>query len=231
MKSIALCGLKGQGLFLLCDDEDFALLSQYKWYLCNGYARTVVHRKGSGGKLTADSAARQLQLAAHRLVHPSPTGYTTDHRNRDRLDCRRGNLRTVTNSVNSQNATRSRPRSGYWGVVRDAANSWAASYCKVRLGNFATAQLAALARDAEVRSLRHVDVDLNFPEVVEYPKVTRNALRVLGPRTSSVSGVSFSKTRVAREKWRAVRRKHHIGWFLTETQAVAALRKYDNENP
>lgn len=231
MKSISLHGSKGEGMSLLCDDEDYPLLSSYKWYVSHGYAATVVHLAGAGGKSRTVSANRQKTLHAHLLVHPSPYGFITDHKNRNRLDCTRGNLRSVTHRHSVQNRTMKLPMSGFWGVLQESTNCFSAKYDRAKLGCYRTAEYAALARDREVRRKCHEDVDLNFPDIRVYPDdLVPQPPRTLHSRSSTVVGVSYSHTRKAREKWRAVKSGNHIGWFLTEVQAIDVIQEFENAN-
>lgn len=70
---------------IFVSNKDFEWLSQYKWHLNNGYA----HNKKLG--------------YMHRLIAQTPAGYVTDHKNLNRLDNRRENLRTATRSQNAAN--------------------------------------------------------------------------------------------------------------------------------
>ena len=82
--------LKGSELVALVDDEDFERASKYSWYLTDlGY---VV---GGSGE------ARRVML--HRFVMNAPKGTELDHINRNKLDCRKENLRFCTRSENCRN--------------------------------------------------------------------------------------------------------------------------------
>lgn len=95
MKKIPLAGGKG---YALVDDEDYELLSRFKWSLtAKGYAITSVRM--------------------HRLVMGAPHGMEVDHRNGERLDNQKGNLRICTAEQNSQNKKKYQGcKSGYKGV-------------------------------------------------------------------------------------------------------------------
>jgi hypothetical protein len=114
MKKIALSGHLGKGLYTIVDDGDYQHLAKWKWFV--GY-RGYVYRSGSEGGL-------KRNISMHRLIAATPRGSLTDHRNRNKLDNRRSNLRTSTNSLNQAN---SRPQdntqSGYKGVSWDKANA------------------------------------------------------------------------------------------------------------
>lgn len=86
---IPLSGKRGAGKFMLVDVEDVPKLAGIRWHLTdNGYA---VNR------------TRGTNIRAHRLIMNTPKGMDTDHRNRDRLDNRKSNLRVCTRSENLQN--------------------------------------------------------------------------------------------------------------------------------
>lgn len=62
----------------------------------------AVNFAGAGYPIVrAKELKRQVYL--HRLVNDTPKGCHTDHINRNKLDCRRANLRTVTRSQNQWN--------------------------------------------------------------------------------------------------------------------------------
>ena len=71
---------------------------------------------GSDGYVQAYQNHRQTYL--HRCIVAARPGAHVDHKNGDRLDCRRANLRECSHSTNLHNMhTRSRARLGYYGVV------------------------------------------------------------------------------------------------------------------
>ena len=79
-----------KGMVALVDDEDFGYLSRWRWkYHKDGYA---VRGSTGGGN-----------VYMHRVINKTPQSLLTDHINRDGLDNRRCNLRTVNHSQNSFN--------------------------------------------------------------------------------------------------------------------------------
>jgi HNH endonuclease len=78
------------GSIALVDDADFEHVKDLHWYksaygyavLCNG---VTLHRK---------------------LIGQPPKGFVTDHKNEDKLDCRRNNLRFVTRKLNNLNCSK-----------------------------------------------------------------------------------------------------------------------------
>lgn len=92
-----------QDKFAMVDDEDFSILSKYKWhYISSGYAATRVNYK---------------VILMHRLILRAKKGEMCDHKNRNGLDNRRENLRKCTKSQNAMNySARSDSQTGYRGV-------------------------------------------------------------------------------------------------------------------
>ena len=84
MKRIPLSRGKG---FALVDDEDYELLSQYRWRMTGG-----------------GYAIRTETVYMHKLLLP---GKVTDHANGNRLDNRRRNLRRATYGDNACNRAKS----------------------------------------------------------------------------------------------------------------------------
>jgi len=83
--------LRGQAA--LIDDEDLLKIAGYRWLLsAKGY---VVAMLGPRNKRKA--------VWLHRLVAGTPNGFDTDHRNRNKLDCRKQNLRPATRRQNTGN--------------------------------------------------------------------------------------------------------------------------------
>lgn len=96
----------------LVDDEDFEWLSQWAWQLhAEGYVQRVQRRAG-----------RRILVLMHRLLMGLPAAQV-DHKNGDRLDNQRHNLRVTTPSGNQQNArlsivAGSGHRNVYWREAR-----------------------------------------------------------------------------------------------------------------
>jgi len=149
MKLILLRGKYGEGKFLKVSDEDFDFVSSLKIHVSNkGYAKTYFHGK-------------------HVSVHTLLVGGRVDHRNRDRLDDTRENLRPATIRQNNANVA-PRAKSGFKGVIKDpTCNSYEALISvdgkMVHLGNFRTKEMAALAYDLWAVDLHGQYAKTNFP--------------------------------------------------------------------
>lgn len=98
-----------KGKEAIVDDEDYDFLSQWKWCYHNGYAKR--NKEKIDGK-------RMGHIFMHRLINKTPDGFDTDHINRNKLDNRKENLRTVTRGQNEINKNiRKDNTSGVKGVV------------------------------------------------------------------------------------------------------------------
>jgi hypothetical protein len=114
--------------YALVDDEDADRVNSYRWYVgTKGYILAYLGQ-------AEDS--RPIFAKLHRFVldlHPGDLG--VDHRNRDKLDNRKENLRLATQTQNRQNLSRfsAHARSGYRNVYWvSAKQAWRGS---LRLGS------------------------------------------------------------------------------------------------
>lgn len=125
-----------QGKYTVVDEEDYDRISKHKWYFdsSNGYARN-----GGLGYL-------------HRFILQPPKGKYVDHKDKDKLNNRRSNLRVCTNAENIRNSSvRVNNTSGATGVWwRSDRNRWVAEikldYKKITIGRYKTKEEAVEAR-------------------------------------------------------------------------------------
>jgi len=144
-KEIAL--VNGHGVALV-DEEDYEELNQHRWY----FQKT---KKGDGYAIRSRAG---VTLSMHRVIMQFPAGLV-DHRNGNKLDNRRENLRVATYSLNAFNLQRAgaKSRSGAVGVTWDTDHSqWRAKIRKngrlFHLGYFDGIGDAVVARrDAEMK--------------------------------------------------------------------------------
>lgn len=127
-----------KGYFAQIDDEDFELVSRYSWYFNDGYALT--YHKGK-------------RIRMHRLILKTPKHSKTDHKDRNRLNNQKSNLRICTTQQNNRNITMRRDNtSGYKGVFLDKSTGHWKPVVYVNgkpktCGQFKDKHHAALARD------------------------------------------------------------------------------------
>lgn len=100
------------GDYAIVDPDNFHYLSQWAWSIqAMGYAERKYYDKKS---------KKTIHIMMHRVINGTPDELVTDHINRIKLDNRRCNLRSVTQSQNNYNRPLSKLNtSGYCGVFWD----------------------------------------------------------------------------------------------------------------
>lgn len=147
MKKIALSSER----FAFVDDEDFERLNVFRWMQdARGYAVRIEYVGRVHGKLKLKRV-----LMHHAILGKPSKGLETDHRDGDRLNNQRTNLRFATRSQNQANAKPRENRSGFKGVTRHASGKWHARI-RVRqrlisLGTFVEAESAAEAYNSAAK--------------------------------------------------------------------------------
>lgn len=140
----------------LVDAEDFERVSRLTWGLRdNGYAQ-------SGTEV----AGKNVRLLLHRLVffgYP-PTGPMIQHINRNRLDCRKANLRICTRTQNQATSRRTfRSKSSRFRGVCRCRDRWKAAISGQAVGYFRSEEEAAHAYDKAAAERFGEFATLNFP--------------------------------------------------------------------
>ena len=139
-----------QGKVALVDDEDYEkIISMGNWLF-------ISNRKGSG--YAAKNRCRQDKriglpsvILMHREIVNAPIGVEVDHKDRDKLNNTKNNLRLATSSQQKQNmGIRRDNTSGYRGVYWDCSrNKWGVDIIlenkKIHIGRFDDKNDAALA--------------------------------------------------------------------------------------
>ena len=211
-RKIYLSGKAGQGRFTIVDDEDFDFLSQDKWCYHCGYAIRALR--------LAESVTR-----CYVLMHTEITGYArADHKNRNKLDNRKENLREVTDKENNRNKAKRDGSTDYIGVSLTKKGLFCAKVENTFYGHYLDGKTAALVVD-EVKRRKWAGsiFDENLPNERlpdDFQIVNLDFSRKLAEKQSSVTGVSWNS---ARARWRA--RVHDIcRTFKTEQEAIDFLR-------
>lgn len=140
-----------QGKVALVNDEDFEMLSHFKW--CAVKWRHVYYAKARIGK--------NAWTTMHRFLMNAKKGEIVDHINRNGLDNRRENLRITSYAINRLNSKlSSNNTSGFKGVYYSKPNKkwWAALGSRIDgkltmkcLGTFSTPEEASAAYQKAVR--------------------------------------------------------------------------------
>ncbi len=124
--TISLGGINGANKFAIIDEEDYKIVGNYKWYLSDqGYALSTIKGKN---------------IRMHKLIMNTPSDMVTDHKNHNRLDNRRINLRIVTQKENARN------RGNSMGYCYDKSRGkWLVTYKGKYFGRYNTEEEAKKA--------------------------------------------------------------------------------------
>lgn len=132
----------------IVDDSDFKFLNQFYWHENKikgkqGYVRRAVYNSSN-------------HKTSHRYMHHDIFGCkNVDHKNGNRFDNRKGNLRRATKIQNGQNQRlKTNNTSGFKGVHRVSRTGKFVAYIRVNkkrkhLGTFSKCKDAASAYDSE----------------------------------------------------------------------------------
>ena len=155
----------GARVHALCSPEDFDRLSGKYWQLgTDGYPRRQ-RRKEDGPNAPGRIAMHREVVGLHRVKGKAGVR-EVDHKNRNRLDCRRDNLRICNRGLNSTNLA-GRGKSRFLGVsYHFPASLWRGYVSKdgkqTSAGYFKSEEAAARARDRLAVKLYGADATLNF---------------------------------------------------------------------
>jgi hypothetical protein len=148
-----------RGKSAMVDDEDFEYLSQWKWFCSSGgYA---VRSVWANGKVQA--------IYMHREIVGAGSGQVVDHKDGNRVNNQRSNLRGCTSLNNNANRKKSKGKSSqYKGVSYFALSPhhWMTRIKKknkqVFIGYFENERHAALAYDLWAKDLHGEYARLNI---------------------------------------------------------------------
>ena len=97
MKEITL----SSGAIVLIDEEDYHIVSKYKWYEIKAVRKGKYYTSYAIGK--DGTTNKRKTITMHRLIMGFPEDLFIDHINHNGLDNRKENLRVVTASENQKN--------------------------------------------------------------------------------------------------------------------------------
>lgn len=178
----------GERVCLQVDRSMLAQLAEHRWY---------VTKQHYAYRIATVDGRRQHIMLHHEVWGGAPDAeHVIDHRNRDRLDCRRSNLRMIRRSPSQWNQGKRRHNtSGYKGVRRSAGSYRAeiqAHGRRYNLGNYPSPELAAVAYDAAARVLHGEYAVLNFPKGVRpAPEPAPFRIPSSGPQPARMAGCAF----------------------------------------
>lgn len=130
-----------QNMEAIVDDEDYAFLSQWKWFCDRGYACRWEYEPGGKGK--------KKIVYMHRLLNETPKGLFTDHINGNRNDNRKANLRTCTFRQNILNKKKRADSLQKYKGVHLHGGKYRAQICdrgkRITVGRYESEEEAAIA--------------------------------------------------------------------------------------
>ena len=161
-----------RGQIVIVDEQDYQELSQYRWYLIDGFAARTIKKDN-----------KRTTIYMHRVIMDAPIGISVYHINHNKLDNQRENLRLVKGSARMHRRPSVKHSSKYRGVYwcKDK-RKWIAEikvYKKqIRLGRFEVEKDAAVAYDEAARkyygSLARTNFATNNLEIKEEPSLEIN---------------------------------------------------------
>lgn len=156
---------KGEQFTVLYDECDHELVAKYKWHrAAHGYVR---------GRAIIDPSGHPILMHRLFLGLQNNDGVFADHKNWNRLDNRRENIRVCTVGENNLNhRIRRDNKSGYKGVYwhkRDEKFVSCVRLCRqvFSLGYFDCPIEAAKAYDKKAKELHGEFAYLNFPDIAK----------------------------------------------------------------
>jgi hypothetical protein len=138
------------GLKIEIDEEDFDLISSYKWYEAKTLNVSYATAYFGGGR------KNRKMMKMHRLILNAHKGEMIDHIDGNGLNNKKSNLRISTNQLNQANTRNFNNPTGYKGVYKEG-NRYRAriGFCGkgVHLGCFSTPEEAAIAYNQKAKEL------------------------------------------------------------------------------
>jgi hypothetical protein len=203
-----------QGKVAIVDDELFEWLNRFNWHYANvEYA---------SGNIDGE------RIFMHRLIMDAPKGIEVDHKNRNKLDNRKENLRLCNSKENKRNIKKKNKDSEYHGIRRDkTGEKWSVSIRTdegiMRVGTFTDKVAAANARNYYAKIYHGEFAFLNDCPYMEKEEWEKFKTKPFVSGKSEYKGVR----RAARgNKWQAhiyhEGKQLHIGHFDTEEEAALA---------
>lgn len=214
--------LKVDGNIILIDDEDYIKIKDYNWRVYdNGYAQDTVWDK-------YNKICKTIKM--HRIIMDSAYGDLVDHKNHNKLDNRKENLRTTNHGGNNKNKKKQFKdgvTSKYKGVSKNGDN-WEVKITNnnisIYLGVYSNEEVAGHVYNMNAEKLHGEFAYLNNVEKFE------NWLDFKlekGYKTSKYNGVCFIEEK---NMWLASisinGKSEYIGCYKDEISCANAYNSY-----
>lgn len=163
MRTVPLHGKRAAGRVARVDDEDYEIVSRYRWHVCEKPPKGT----GRGSGPYAQTVIGKRSVFMHVLIMGRPY---IDHEDHDGLNNQRYNLRPADQSQNNQNQRPQLGRTSQFKGVRYIGRRgvWQANIKlngqSRHLGDFASELQAAYAYDAAAREMFGKFACPNFPD-------------------------------------------------------------------
>ncbi len=165
-----------QGKYALVDDDDFERVNRWKWCASKTNQGHIAMRKHCFEK------NKWVTLKMHRFIMNPPRNLQIDHKNHEKLDNRKCNLRICTAT---QNAANQKPRAGYSSKYkgvrwREDEKVWVSEIKinrkRIYIGRFKKQLLAAIAYDAKAKELFG---EFAYTNAMHFPELRKEFLPLL----------------------------------------------------
>jgi len=212
MKEIIL----SRGKIGLVSDEDYELVSQYKW--------SALHTKDGNWYAVCMMEGKYIYL--HRWLLDAPKGQRIDHKDRNGLNNQRDNLRFCTPSQNNMNRiSQVNKRIGIYKGVYRYGNLWNArvqlNYESISAGNYETQEEAGIAYNHLAR--KHFGEFALYNDIPGWESITPIPRKLNMSNTSGYIGVAWNKRN---KKWEAAVGRNgvriRLGLFKDAKEAALA---------
>ena len=126
---------------VIIDTEDWEKVKDHRW--CLTFSAT------DSGPYANTSICKKSVKMHHLIIEYPQPGFVTDHKNHNRLDNRKENLRNITKAQNGRNSKSGKNSSSQYKGVQRVGKNWRAKISHERkqfdLGSFSSEEDAALA--------------------------------------------------------------------------------------
>jgi hypothetical protein len=177
-KYLEMFGKYGDRKFVVMDDQDYDFYSQWTWHVDKrGYVVRNVWIVENGKR-------KCITIQLHVEINQTPKGVDTDHKNRDRLDCRRDNLRKSTDKESARNQGKKSKKNKYKGVYTQPWSGRFVVMCSIHKknecwGTYDTEEFAAHVYDYVTNKYHGEFAYLNFPHEVPSEQYNPDNCRVI----------------------------------------------------